>query len=458
MLEMLSMLIKLSPVAAGALVLSVARVESCLIFLFVVASLEGTIRHYLSYSLAGYVLSDAVLVLIYFNLYLRFCLRKTKGLLPRSPMTVPVLIFMALNIIQVFNPLLPSPLAGLAGIKTRVLRIPLYFLGLSMVKDKSNLLRFITAVVIISTLVSSASILQFLLGPQRSAAIGLPYYQKGATSAFGVEGVGIVLRPVATTTGVASVADYELVGMVFSLGLLLSGAAKRKGLLLWIALVVNVVALLLSFTRLFVIMACLASLLLFVLSRRKIYLVAPMAGLAVFGVYLVSGLTSGLFVERFKTLADPVNLYLGQRWFHIAKMGLYLSCSPFGMGIGRSYGAVPWVTKWFPGIEIIPWDSYFTVLAGELSLLGLIVLAWILYALFKTGLKTVMHVGDPEIKTLGIAILAYLFTEFIGFWAGGNLDSSPQNLYFWFFPGVLMRLRTIGILPRVGVVRNECIR
>jgi O-antigen ligase len=116
---------------------------------------------------------------------------------------------------------------------------------------------------------------------------------------------------------------------------------------------------------------------------------------------------------------------------------------PFGVGIGRANPGARFLMQWYPGFQPTGYHNFFTILAHETSILGVILMLWILKVIFFNGYKIYANLQDSKLKYTALGILACLFGIFFLFFAGPIIDVSPANLYFWFLAGMLLKLKLI---------------
>jgi len=98
--------------------------------------------------------------------YLSYYFAKRRGEVDsfKSPFLVPLGIFFALALIEVFNTFSPNIMYGLLGMKLYFYYVPLMYLGYSMLRRPADLERFLTVNLLVGIIISALGIAQSVLG------------------------------------------------------------------------------------------------------------------------------------------------------------------------------------------------------------------------------------------------------------------------------------------------------
>jgi hypothetical protein len=134
---------------------------------------EDLVRKYLGNSMAVYFAKDLLAGVAYLSFYLAKRKGQVDTLKPRF--LVPLGIFIALAIVQVFNASSPHVLYGLLGLKLYFYYVPLMFLGYAMLRHPLDLDRLLKVTLIAGIVICGLGIVQTRLGfsflaPEESSA------------------------------------------------------------------------------------------------------------------------------------------------------------------------------------------------------------------------------------------------------------------------------------------------
>ncbi len=123
---------------------------------------EDLARKYLGNSMVVYFAKDLLVSVAYLSFY--FAKRRRQVEIFKVPFLLPLGIFIAVAIIQVFNPISPSPLYGLLGLKIYFYYVPLMFLGYAMVSKPKDLEQLLVVNILVGIVISGLGIAQSVFG------------------------------------------------------------------------------------------------------------------------------------------------------------------------------------------------------------------------------------------------------------------------------------------------------
>jgi hypothetical protein len=123
---------------------------------------EDLARKFLGNSMFVYFGKDALVGLIF--LAFAFGLMRRRERAFRPTFIMPLLFFLGLGLIHVFNPNSPSIYYGLLGMKLYFYYIPLMFVGYAMVATEADLRRFLLFGILIACVVAGLGVAQGLFG------------------------------------------------------------------------------------------------------------------------------------------------------------------------------------------------------------------------------------------------------------------------------------------------------
>ena len=129
------------------------------VLLFLVwLTFEDLIRKYLGNNMAIYFVKDLLLAVVYAAFV--FAVMKHRERLFRPSFRAPLLAFLGLAVIQVFNPRSPSIFYGLLGMQVYFYYVPLLFIGYALLSNQDDLDHFLQLNLKIASIVAAVGIVQ----------------------------------------------------------------------------------------------------------------------------------------------------------------------------------------------------------------------------------------------------------------------------------------------------------
>src|SRR5262249_17736386 len=123
-----------------------------------------------------------------------------------------------------------------------------------------------------------------------------------------------------------------------------------------------------------------------------------------------------------------------------------LQQDPVGKGAGLgSLGARHVVGR--DNVHLV--ESYLGRFSFEMGILGLSAILWTLFQTAVLGWRANAVLDRTRLRPLGHGILVLLATQLLTTPTGTSLDSTPVNVYFWLFLGVLAGMA--ARVPRTGL-------
>jgi hypothetical protein len=123
---------------------------------------EDLARKYLGNSMTVYFAKDLLVAVAYFSFY--FAKRRREVEVFKCPFLLPLAIFMAVAVVEIFNPMSPSIIYGLLGVKLYFYYVPLMFLGFAMLQRPADLERLLKFTLISGIVISGLGVAQSVLG------------------------------------------------------------------------------------------------------------------------------------------------------------------------------------------------------------------------------------------------------------------------------------------------------
>ena len=148
----------------GAIVVAILNDWRRGLFLFLGwVMFEDLFRKYLGNNMAIFFAKDVLVLVVYLSFFISRRAKRAIGF--RPPFLVPLLIFIWIGVIQVFNPNSHSIFYGLLGMKVYFLYVPLMYVGYAFLESDEDLRKLLTYNSILVILVAGLGIAQAIIGP-----------------------------------------------------------------------------------------------------------------------------------------------------------------------------------------------------------------------------------------------------------------------------------------------------
>ncbi len=148
---------------AAAVAISTLRDWRSGFYIFLVWLLfEDLVRKYLGNNMVIYFCKDILVGLIYVSFFSK--VRQRKEQLFRPPFMPFLFVFLWLGAIQIFNQNSPSPLYGILGFKLYFYYVPLMFVGYALIRDDTDLRKFLFVNLSLGGVISVIAIIQAIVG------------------------------------------------------------------------------------------------------------------------------------------------------------------------------------------------------------------------------------------------------------------------------------------------------
>ncbi len=423
--------------------------ENAVLLLFVYMAFDGFIKNVTSYNTGFHIAKDVFLILI-FLVYLLSRIMKNESIFPKTPANIPIIAFVIICLLQFFNPA-THPVIALSGIKTHLLPIVLLPIAFFLFVNKQQIMRFMTVLVILGTIVALYSFVQYAQGPERVASMGPGFarvvYDRAALWKS-PETSAINFRPFSTAQDCGAAAMYYLITIPLALACLFSGESLgRKKFFLIGATAILFLALVISGVRSAWFATVIGLLFFGVLSKkaRSLFVVLIVGAIA---IYVGTFLSGGGIMERILMSSNPWQAFMETRGMNITTYLVWaIYAYPFGRGLGRAGPGEVVFAKWFPeeAGTFVGSDNYLLVMVYEAGILGALAILWIKLTILFNGYKIYNQIEDKEMKWIMAGILA-MFVAMLSTWlAGPTLISNPAGYYFWFLSGMLLKLGHIAV-------------
>ena len=417
------------------LIICLMRTWSGLLLLLYFAPFYGFVRWTIGISPVQAMWKEAMVVLLTLGWAIhKFVFKREK--LASTPLNLPLFLFLWLAIIQLFRA--SNILQGLLGLRMLATYIPIYFIVANMTVSKKQIRSVIFILMIIGVVTASYGLWQASVGLEGLQSRGLA--QVGSNLATMGQ-----LRIFSTFAGPEYLGLFMVLMIILGTALWMSGLSRLRKRVLLIAMAVMFTALIFTLVRLHWLMLGTGLILLTTLIKRKrpfgFLLAGTIAVIILFPPYIQERATM-TFGSRDVSFQGRIETYLGWNVPNLLR-------HPLGVGLGGTSGRsvyervtgqeTPSVLIGGGGTE----SGYFNI-ALEMGVPGLVLYLWLFVVIIQYGLRTFRALSDPFLKYLAGGITVFVILIFLSQIAGPLMQVFPAgNLYFWFFVGLLLKLKQI---------------
>jgi hypothetical protein len=416
--------------------------------------LDGPIKLGIGRSEATAAVRNVLVVAICLGALARLIARREPIKLP--PLSGWVLAFVAIVLVNAFNPKTHGVLHALGGFRQQLQWVPFFFFGYALFRSKKRLRQLFVIVGVIGLANGVVAAYQTSLSPQQLANWGPGYRalfqpttvgKKGSIARnYSSEGEARV-RPLGLGSDSGFSGGVGVIALPCSLALLATWRSRRR----WLAAVLCLGALVAVATglgRLQVVgavlgvaaFAGLASLAGRNVTRALGAMLVVVALAIPLGSVFVNAVGGGTF-KRYESIApgeaaSTVPAHKSSAWENIPD---FLSKAPLGVGLGTVGAAGGFggkITELVDGHSVSA-ETQYNVVADELGAPGLLV--WVALTLFVIARMAVgmRLVGDGELAVM----LAGAFAPFIALalegFSGPFITSTASGPYFWLAIGLV---------------------
>jgi hypothetical protein len=411
---------------------------------FVLLFVEGYLRNRLN-SPDILLVKDLMLAAIYLRVFGERFIRG-QALVPATPANIPIAVFVLIVLIQCLNPAVTSIGQALVGIRTWLYYIPLYYIGIYMLRSEREVRRFLWFMLVCAVPICLLAIYQHRQGPAEYAAYGDAFRQSTFVTTVGdVE----FYRPNATFSWPSHFASFLTLVTLVCLGVILSSAGRARTIALAIMLLVVGVNIIEGQRTAYVLLSV-ATLLVLGL-RGRLYGAAIAALLAIAVVLVVSQLTNSAGTERLRELqenrGDVVSARAQAAWLYTLAA---VEISPIGIGTGATAIGARYVGGQIPLFLEMPLAK----VIAELSAVGLVVYLWLLAALCLVSLRAERRAATARDSRAADILAVVLAVQLLAVYGGYEL--AIVAIPFWFLSGMAVALtRGVGEVETASPAKSS---
>jgi len=354
-------------------------------------------------------LVKVAIVCLLFWFYLIKILSSARYKLVRTPLNFPLVCFFVFGIIYIFIHSV-SLSCGAASFFEHALYFLVFFVVASIIFDKQQIRLIYLAIIGGAVIVSLIGIAFILLNYE--------------------QGLGIYLRASSFFGYVNLLGVYLAIVNALCLSRLIYVRSKTERIFLLFALLLGIVALLLTFSIRSWLALGIASIVIALMANKKQLILGATACALLLIVLVVPNIRDE---GRNWGLLDRIQKSMGARYGEYDDAWLKFSEYPLlGTGLGSS-GTVALVLE--PSDSLYVHNYYFQILI-EMGIIGLILYIWIFLAAFTMTIRAFMRTEDIYLKGFALGTLATLTIISITAFVGTANSSFPVNFYTWFLLGV----------------------
>ncbi|HWX44909.1 MAG TPA: hypothetical protein VNY52_06270 [Solirubrobacteraceae bacterium] len=440
--------------ALGVVVLLVSTryaVTLALIALYL-GLLEGPVKLGSGGGSAASASRDVLIIAISLGAVARILARRERVKLP--PLSGWVLAFVALTLVESFNPQTRGILKVLGGFRQQLEWMPFFFFGYLLMRSRERLRNLFILLGVIALANGVVGVYQSRLSPAQLSSWGPGYRELaeggGAKGQGGrtyrSEGVARV-RPPALGASSGFGGAVAVIALPAILALFLIVRWRRRWLIALLCLGA-VAAVATSASRTSVIAAVVAVLAFAALSvyaggraLRPLAALLVVAGLTVgVGAAIASTEGSGVF-SRYASIASPeqaTSTSVDTKGRTLNQIPSDISNAPFGVGLATVAAATGFggVNKTVIEEHSVSAESQYNSVVLELGVVGLLLWIGLTVKLIVLVLRRLRQVEDLELRIDLAAVFAAVLALVIMGFSGPTTYTSPAGPFFWFAVGI----------------------
>jgi hypothetical protein len=364
------------------------------------------------------------------------------------PLSGWVIAFVALVLVQLFNPGNESIVHAIAGLRPHLAWIPLFFLGYAVMRSENRLRALAWLLVAVTAINGAVSLVQATLSLDQLSAWGPGYQERlagtGEVAArfFETPSGEFKPRPFGLGSDSGFGGQLGVIALPFALALVASSEGRRRFLLLLPLVAGTPLAIVASQQRTAIVAAAVTTIAFAALvatSRSVISVVVPLIVAFAVGVPVISATVSAIGSGGFNSYQAlaPSNLFGSTQAARGKSLGLipeYLADMPFGGGLASVGPAASLVDT--PQLQGLDGETEFTFLIVEVGIPGLLVVLGLHFTLLMAAATRIRRTAS-ESRLLLAAVAAPLYGIFAAHFTQSTSATSPFAPYFWFAAGIL---------------------
>lgn len=398
---------------------------------------EGFLINYFPGTPELNLIKDVLAILLF--VVLMIFLRGKLNFLPnlRVPWMVFFIAFSVIYVAQVFNPSLPNLVVGAVGVRATLLFFLLTPVGFWFFESAERVRQFFVFMSFLCVPVALFGIFQYVVGPQWMVSLS-PGFGRAVFYAYGAQSSqeDAYFRTFSTFVHTGGFAQFLFFMMLVSLGMWAVPRMQRHRVWIALAFGLQFFALLTTGNRGAFVWFVLGAFMMLLMLRGSVRVVPLLvvAPLLLWGTLFIVG--PG-FADRFETLLDMD--YVARRNKGLLYGWLAESMKTDWAGLGAGYASVAARHAGATPLNAAAVENGLAKIRFETGMPGFVAYVLFIGVLLLDVLRTPLRVRDPVVRPFAAACATFLFLNLASVAMGTPFDSSPSNVYIWFFLGFLMR-------------------
>lgn len=355
----------------------------------------------------------------------------------KNPISLPIVVWVFYNMIQVINPIAASRLAWAFTVRSMALLILLYFIAayaLNSYRRTINIFKFMLGLAFLSALYglkqeffgfTDFELAWLYSDPARFQLI----FQWSRMRIF-----SFFSDP--TNYGI-----YMSYMSVMCFILVLGKFKVWQKITLGFAGVCMLLAIAFAGSRTPVVLVPFGFAVFTMLSLKRNIIIAMMVVGLFGGAFLLKSTGNAvLFRIQSAFMPDRSGDTMGVRFENQKKIKPFIQSHPFGAGLG-SVGE--WGQRFSPDtfLASFPPDSGYVRVAVELGWVGYLLYCWLLYTIIRMGIRYYLRVKNEQIKIIYLALTTMMFMLILASYVQEAIVQLPTSIHFYVCVAVLARLK-----------------
>lgn len=430
---------------------------------------EDLFRKYLGNNMAIFFAKDVLVLVVYLSFFISRRVHRAKAF--RPPFLIPLLVFIWIGAIQVFNANSNSIFYGLLGMKVYFLYVPLLYVGYSFLESDEDLRKLLTYNAILVMLVAGLGIAQAIIGPSFLNPHTLQEDIRGLATLYRKSPISgqISYRPTSVFVSTGRFSNFVIVSwdLVLGFGGYLLLRSRRSRWIAFLAVGVVGIASIMSTSRSVFLWTATSGLVVLAAflwgapwrqgevrrvlrTIQRTLMVAALALMAMISLFPEQiGSRFALYSETLSPDSPSSELMIRARDYPFRNFLLAFEYDHWatGYGIGTSSLGYQYVMRYFHAapMNVMVENGYGQIIL-ELGVAGLIAWLCLSGAVIFSAWKVVKGLRQTPWFPIGFCIFWFAFLllipmSYIGFIA---YQDYVMNAYLWLMLGILFRLPEVA--------------
>lgn len=355
----------------------------------------------------------------------------------KNPISLPIIVWVFYNMIQVINPIAASRLAWAFTVRSMALLILLYFIAayaLNSYRRIINIFKFMLGLAFVSALYglkqeyfgfTDFELAWLYADPARFQLI----FQWSRMRVFSFfsdpTNYGIYMSYMSVMCFILMIGKFKI----------------WQKIVLGVAGVCMLLAIAYAGSRTPVVLIPFGFAVFTMLSLKK-NIIISMAIVGVLGGAFLLKSTGNAVLFRIQSafMPDRSGDTMGVRFENQKKIKPFIQSHPFGAGLG-SVGE--WGQRFSPDTYLanFPPDSGYVRVAVELGWVGYLLYCWLLYTIVRMGIRYYLRVKNEQIKIIYLAITTMMFMLILASYVQEAIVQLPTSIHFYVCLAILVRLK-----------------